>query len=104
MSDEGLPAFLTMRPRLFGIAYHMLGSAAEAEDVVQDAWLRWQTTDRTIVRDAAAFLGTAATGWAINVRRSARSRRETHVEPWLPEPVDTSADPGLGAERREALE
>ncbi len=102
--DDGLSTFLAMRPRLFGIAYHMLGSAAEAEDVVQDAWLRWQTTDRTIVRDAAAFLATTATRLAINVMQSARSRRETHVAPWLPEPVDTSADPGLGVERREALE
>jgi RNA polymerase sigma-70 factor, ECF subfamily len=81
--DDGLSTFLTMRPRLFGIAYHMLGSAAEAEDVVQDAWLRWQTTDRTIVRDAAAFLATTATRLAINVMQSARSRRETHVAPWL---------------------
>jgi RNA polymerase sigma factor (sigma-70 family) len=102
--DDGLSAFLKMRPRLFGIAYRMLGSATEAEDVVQDTWLRWQTTDRSIVRDAAAFLVTTATRLAINVMRSARSRRETHVADWLPEPVDTSADPGLGAERREALE
>jgi RNA polymerase sigma factor (sigma-70 family) len=102
--DDGLSAFLKMRPRLFGIAYRMLGSATEAEDVVQDTWLRWQTTDRSIVRDAAAFLVTTATRLAINVMQSARSRRETHVADWLPEPVDTSAGPGLGAERREALE
>jgi RNA polymerase sigma factor (sigma-70 family) len=102
--DDGLSAFLRIRPRLFGIAYRMLGSAAEAEDVVQDVWLRWQTTDRRVVRDAAAFLATTATRLAINVMQSARSRRETHVEPWLPEPVDASVDPGLGAERREALE
>ncbi|HJZ77147.1 MAG TPA: sigma-70 family RNA polymerase sigma factor [Vicinamibacterales bacterium] len=93
-----------MRPRLFGIAYHMLGSAAEAEDVVQDVWLRWQTTDRSVVRDAAAFLATTATRLAINVMQSARARRETYVESWLPEPVDASADPGLEAERRQALE
>src|SRR5262245_44404187 len=73
---DGLTAFLRMRPRLFGIAYRMLGSAAEAEDVVQDVWLRWQTTDRTIVRDAAAFLATTATRLAINVMQSARARRE----------------------------
>ena len=102
--DDGLSAFLSVRPRLFSIAYRMLGSAAEAEDVVQDVWVRWQTTDRSVVRDAAAFLATTATRLAINVMQSARSRRETHVGPWLPEPVDTSADPGLGAERGEALE
>jgi RNA polymerase sigma-70 factor (ECF subfamily) len=101
--DDGLPAFLSVRPRLFGIAYRMLGSAAEAEDVVQDTWVRWQTTDRGVVRDATAFLVTTATRLAINVMQSARSRRETYVGPWLPEPVDTSADPRLGAERGEAL-
>jgi RNA polymerase sigma factor (sigma-70 family) len=102
--DDGLSAFMSVRPRLFGIAYRMLGCAAEAEDIVQDVWLRWQTADRSVVRDTAAFLVTTATRLAINVVQSARSRRETHVGPWLPEPVDTSADPGLGAEQREALE
>jgi len=102
--DDGLPAFMRVRPRLFGIAYRMLGSAAEAEDIVQDVWVRWQTADRRLVRDAAAFLATTTTRLAINVRQSARSRRETYVGRWLPEPVDTSADPGLGAERGEALE
>jgi RNA polymerase sigma factor (sigma-70 family) len=101
--DDGLPVFLSVRPRLFGIAYRMLGSAAEAEDVVQDVWIRWQTADRSLVRDAAAFLATTATRLAINVMQSAHSRRETYVGPRLPEPVDTSADPRLGAERGEAL-
>ena len=75
--DDGLAAFMSVRPRLFGIAYRMLGSAAEAEDVVQDVWVRWQTTDRSVVRDAAAFLATTTTRLAINVMQSARSRRET---------------------------
>jgi RNA polymerase sigma-70 factor (ECF subfamily) len=81
----------------------MLGSAAEAEDIVQDVWVRWQTAERSLVRDAAAFLVTTATRLAIHVMQSARSRRETYVEPWLPEAVDTSADPRLGAERGQAL-
>ena len=102
-SDAGLSAFLSVRPRLFGIAYRMLGSAAEAEDIVQDVWVRWQMADRSLVRDAAAFLVTTTTRLAINVMQSARSRRETCVGPWLPEPVDTSADPRLGAERGQAL-
>jgi RNA polymerase sigma factor (sigma-70 family) len=93
-----------MRPRLFGIAYRMLGSAAEAEDIVQDVWLRWQATDRSVVSDPPAFLATTATRLAINFAQSARSRHETYVGPWLPEPVDTSTDPQLGAERGEALE
>ena len=101
---DGLSAFMSVRPRLFGIAYRMLGSAAEAEDIVQDVWVRWQTADRSVVRDAAAFLVTTTTRLAINVVQSARARRETYIGPWLPEPVDTSADPGLGAEQGEALE
>ena len=75
--DEGLSAFLCARPRLFGIAYRMLGSAAEAEDIVQDVWVRWQTTDRGSVRNPLAFLVTATTRLAINVLQSARTRRET---------------------------
>jgi RNA polymerase sigma factor (sigma-70 family) len=102
--DDGLSAFMSARPRLFAIAYRMLGSAAEAEDIVQDVWVRWQTTDRSLVRDAAAFLSTTTTRLAINVMQSARSRREARVGPWLPEPVDTSADPAVGAERAEGLE
>jgi RNA polymerase sigma-70 factor (ECF subfamily) len=101
--DDGLSVFLNMRSRLFAIAYRMLGSAAEAEDIVQDVWLRWQTTDRSVVRDAEAFLATTATRLAINVMQSARARRQTCVEPWQPEPVDTSSDPWLAAERDEAL-
>ena len=101
--DDGLAAFLSMRPRLFGIAYRMLGSAAEAEDVVQDVWLRWQTTDRSVVRDAAAFLATTATRLAINVMQSAHTRRETCVGAWQSEPVDTSGDPRLAAERTQAV-
>src|SRR5689334_24160056 len=82
----------------------MLSSATEAEDLVQDVWLRWQTTDRSVVVNPGAFLATTATRLAINALQSARVRRETYVGPWLPEPVDTSADPYLGAERGEALE
>src|SRR6185295_13519794 len=103
-SDDGVSVFESVRPRLFGIAYRMLGSAAEAEDIVQDAWLRWQGTDRTAVADPPAFLATATTRLAITFSQSARSRRETYIGPWLPEPIDTSGDPRLGAERAEALE
>ena len=102
--DRGLSAFLSVRPRLFAIAYRMLGSAAQAEEIVQDVWVRWQTADRSLVREPAAFLATTTTRLAINVMQSARSRRETYVGPWLPEPVDTSADPGLGAERGKSVE
>ncbi|MGZ6780541.1 MAG: RNA polymerase sigma factor SigJ, partial [Mycobacterium sp.] len=85
-------------------AYRMLGSRAEAEDIVQDVWLRWQKYDRTTVTDPAAFLATTTTRLGINALQSARVRRETYIGPWLPEPVDTTADPLVGAERGEALE
>jgi RNA polymerase sigma-70 factor (TIGR02957 family) len=101
--DDALATFQAVRSRLFGIAYRMLGSASEAEDIVQEAWVRWQGTDRSVVQDPPAFLATATTRLAINVLQSARARRETYVGPWLPEPVDTSNDPMLGAERAEAL-
>lgn len=101
--DDGLSAFADARPRLFGIAYRMLGSAAEAEDIVQDVWLRWQATDRNAVENPPAFLATTTTRMCINFSQSAKSRRETYVGPWIPEPVDTSNDPALGAERGEAL-
>ena len=102
-NDDGLSAFAKVRPRRFGIAYRMLGSVAEAEDIVQDVWLRWQVTDRSVVENPAAFLATTTTRLCINLIQSAPSRRETYVGTWLPEPVDTSGDPTLGAERGEAL-
>jgi RNA polymerase sigma-70 factor, ECF subfamily len=102
--EEAVGAFNESRPRLFGIAYRMLGSVAEAEDIVQEAWVRWQQTDRTEVRNPAGFLTTVTTRLALNTAGSARMRREEYIGPWLPEPVDTSADPSLGAEKAEALE
>ena len=71
--------FEELRPYLFSIAYRMLGSAAEAEDVVQDVWVRWQTADRGRVRDTKAFLVTTVTRLAINVMQSARVRRENSI-------------------------
>ncbi|WP_328580856.1 RNA polymerase sigma-70 factor [Streptomyces sp. NBC_00370] len=102
--DGATREFLAARPQLFGIAYRVLGSAAEAEDIVQDAWLRWQNADRTDIVEPKAFLATVTTRLAINTAKSARVRRESYVGPWLPEPVDTSQDPQVGAERAEALE
>jgi RNA polymerase sigma-70 factor (ECF subfamily) len=101
--DDGLLAFARVRPRLFGIAYRMLGSAAEAEDAVQDVWMRWQSTNRSTIENPPAYLATTTTRLCINLAQSAHSRRESYVGIWLPEPVDTSADPGIGAERGEAL-
>ena len=101
--DDGLLAFFNVRPRLFGIAYRVLGNAAEAEDIVQDVWLRWQSTNRSVIKNPPAFLSTTTTRLCINVAQSAHSRRETCIGTPLPEPVDTSRDPGLGAERGETL-
>ena len=100
---DALAIFQQHRGRLFGIAYRMLGTVADAEDVVQDAWLRWQSADRSGVENPEAFLATIATRLSLTALDSARARRETYVGPWLPEPVDTSSDPLLGAERAEAL-
>jgi RNA polymerase sigma-70 factor (ECF subfamily) len=102
--EEAAAVFASVRPRLFGIAYRLLGSWTEAEDVVQEAWLRWQGTDRSQVRNPAAFLSTTTTRLGLNVAQSARARRETYVGPWLPEPVDTSDDPAVGAVRTQEIE
>jgi len=102
--EAATAVFTQVRPRLFGIAYRMLSSVAEAEDLLQDVWLRWQAYDRSTVVNPEAFLATTTTRLAINVLQSAWKRRETYIGPWLPEPVDTEADPYLGAERAEALQ
>jgi RNA polymerase sigma-70 factor (ECF subfamily) len=102
--DAAAEAFLTIRDRLFGIAYRILNDCVEAEDIVQEAWLRWQSCDRSVVIDPIAFLATTTKRLCINSMQSARARRETPVGSWLPEPVDNSADPLLGIERGEALE
>jgi RNA polymerase sigma-70 factor (ECF subfamily) len=80
----------------------MLGTVADAEDVLQETWLRWHST-RDSVENPAAYLTTITTRICLTALDSARARRETYVGPWLPEPVDTSSDPALGAERAEAL-
>lgn len=102
-TEDGLSAFLGVRPRLFRIACRMLGSTVEAEDVVQEAWLRWQATDRGRVRDAAAFLATTTARLAINVMQSARARRELYVGS-PPDVAGASDDAGSSTEQREALE
>ncbi|MFA5709252.1 sigma-70 family RNA polymerase sigma factor [Mycolicibacterium sp.] len=95
--------FTGIRHLLFAVARRMLHSTAEAEDIVQDAWLRWQCCDRDAVRNPTAFLLTTTTRLCLNELQSAHCRRETPLGPWLPEPVDTAADPALRAERADAL-
>ncbi len=86
-ADIATAEFEPHRALLFGIAYRMLGVVADAEDAVQDAWLRWQAVDRDAVRNVQAFLVTLTTRLCIDANRSARARREVYVGPWLPEPV-----------------
>jgi RNA polymerase sigma-70 factor (ECF subfamily) len=92
MTTDPSATFEPHRRRLLGLAYRMLGSVAEAEDAVQDAYLRWHDTDRATVEDARAFLMTTTTRICLDVLKSARVRREEYVGPWLPDPItDTAA-------------
>jgi RNA polymerase sigma-70 factor, ECF subfamily len=84
-------AFREQRPRLFALAYRMLGSAADAEDVLQDAWLRWQAANVTELAQPAAWLTTVVTRLCLDQLKSARVRRESYVGPWLPEPLPTAS-------------
>ena len=104
VSETDAASFQVVRPRLFGIAYGVLGSAYEADDVVQDAWIRWQRTDRGEIRDPAAFLVTMTARVALTVGQSARARREIPGGPLETDAVDLGADPSRVAEQREALE
>src|SRR5215210_4874073 len=91
--DGGLAAFDQHRRLQFGVAYQMLGSVADAEDVVQDAWLRWSAADRDAVVDERAYLVQITTRLALDRLGSARVRRESYVGPWLPEPLLTGGSP-----------
>ncbi|GLW62286.1 RNA polymerase sigma24 factor [Actinomadura rubrobrunea] len=91
------------RGLLFGVAYRMLGTVADAEDAVQDAWLRWSAADRADVADVKAYLVRIVTNIALDRLRSARAQRETYVGPWLPEPMLTSPDVAADAELAESV-
>ncbi len=91
-ADSGAAAFDALRPRLIRIAYRMLGSVADAEDVVQDAWLRWQRTDRSDIDTPPAFLSRIVTRLCLDIMKSARVRRESYVGSWLPEPIVEEED------------
>src|SRR5262245_37271491 len=85
--------FEELRPRLVRLAYGYLGSLAEAEDVVQDAWLRLQRVDAEEVRDLQGWLTTTVSRLALDALRSARVRREAYIGPWLPEPIVEEPSP-----------
>lgn len=92
-TDTGIDDFEEHRPVLMGVAYRMLGRVADAEDVVQDAWLRWSRADRAEVREPRAYLVRVTTRLAIDRLRQVQSRRESYVGPWLPEPLVTDFGP-----------
>lgn len=100
MSDD---PFVTHRSLLFTVAYEMLGSAADAEDVVQETWLRWAGADRTEVRNPRAYLIRAVTRQALNRLRTLARRREEYVGEWLPEPLLTGPDVAEDAELAESV-
>jgi len=87
--------FEALRPRLLGVAYRILGSMADAEDVLQDAWMRWSRTDAGGVANPEAYLVTVVGRRATDFLRAAKRRRETYTGPWLPEPVANEPDPAL---------
>ncbi|RZQ62315.1 RNA polymerase sigma factor SigJ [Amycolatopsis suaedae] len=96
-TDEHAERFTLLRPLLFTIAYEILGSATEADDVLQDGYLRWAAVDLTTVRDTKSYLARLVTRQALNAVRASTRRREDYVGPWLPEPLlleehDPSAD------------
>jgi RNA polymerase sigma-70 factor (ECF subfamily) len=103
-SAEGADPFAGERPRLLGLAYRMLGSLADAEDVVQDAWLRWAGADQAKILNPAAWLTTTTTRLALDRMRTLSRRREDYVGPWLPEPVSLAADTTASADPQAATE
>ncbi|MBB5850000.1 RNA polymerase sigma-70 factor [Amycolatopsis umgeniensis] len=103
---DGATEFEHLRPVMFGLAYRLLGSAAEAEDAVQDAYLKWAGTGRESIASPRAWLAKVVTNLCLNRLTSARARRERYVGPWLPEPVLTSDDtlgPMETAEQRDSV-
>jgi len=90
------------RPRLFSLAYRLLGARGDAEDVVQDAWLRWHGSDQAAIADPEAWLVTATTRLGLDRLRAARTARQHYVGPWLPEPLEISEAPGPEQHREQA--
>ncbi|MEU0290353.1 RNA polymerase sigma-70 factor [Streptomyces sp. NPDC006147] len=103
VTDPATEAFLTHRNLLFTVAYEMLGSAADAEDVLKETWLRWVGTDLDQVRDRRAYLVRITTRQVLNRLRTLKRRKETYVGPWLPEPLLTAPDVAEDAELSENL-
>ena len=101
--EGGVAAFEAARPRLLGLAYRMLGTIGDAEDVVQEAWLRWDGADRSSIDVPDAWLTTVTTRLALDRLKSAQHRREQYPGPWLPEPLVTEGGPEEAAELADSL-
>ncbi|MEO3789527.1 RNA polymerase sigma-70 factor [Nonomuraea sp. B10E15] len=102
-TDPATEAFVTHRNLLFTVAYEMLGSAADAEDVLQETWLRWVKADLAQVRDQRAYLVRITTRQSLNRLRTMTRRKEAYVGPWLPEPLLTAPDVADDAELAESV-
>lgn len=102
-TNPATAAFVAHRNLLFTVAYEMLGSAADAEDVLQETWLRWAEVDLAQVRDDRAYLVRVTTRQALNRLRTMKRRRETYVGPWLPEPLLTTPDVADDVELAESV-
>jgi RNA polymerase sigma-70 factor (ECF subfamily) len=103
MTGSALELFQQQRPMLFGIAYRMLASVADAEDILQDAWLKWSRVDVGSLEQPRAYLARMITNLSLNRLQSAAVQRESYVGPWLPEPLVTADDAGRRAEQAEAV-
>jgi RNA polymerase sigma-70 factor, ECF subfamily len=95
--------FDEMRPQLFSLAYRMLGTRADAEDIVQDAFLRWESADKTEVRNARSYLNSIVARLSLDALKSARRKREAYIGTWLPEPIESAPTPAAQAEFADSL-
>ncbi|WP_326700984.1 RNA polymerase sigma-70 factor [Streptomyces sp. NBC_01754] len=103
LDAEDQQVFLRYRALLFSVAYRVLGSAADAEDAVQDAWLKWSAADRSRVADPKAYLARIVSNLALERLRSTRNKRETYVGPWLPEPILTTGETAVTADAADTV-
>src|SRR3984957_17232196 len=103
LSADSLELFEGQRPRLLGLAYRLVGGRADAEDVVQEAWIRWKAADRAAIANPGGWLTTVTTRLALDRLRQVKRRREAYVGPWLPEPISTARTPEEHSDLAESL-
>jgi RNA polymerase sigma-70 factor (ECF subfamily) len=103
MDDADLQLFEDTRPRLLGLAYRILGSRADAEDAVQDCFLKWREADRTQITTPTAWLSTVCTRRCLDILRAADRMRIDYVGPWLPEPIHPATPPAADSKLAASL-